>query len=268
MFYYEKRDEINRQWFAIEEEVNFSYPMHLHRWYEVVLIVDGELDISVDGKLYHLVQYDTLFIFPNQMHEYISTKPSHHKLCLFRPETIAYFNNKMKNSIPDNPCKNVRDEPWLQLFLDMKRDDPLETIKGILYYYCGMFSGDKFKNIAECDMPDNQDLMHRIFKFAEEHFQDKCTLSDLSSHIGYDYSYLSKLFSDKIGMSFTEYVNMLRIDKACYLLKNTDLPILNISEQCGYGSIRSFNRNFIRRMNVTPREYRKSPQEGGQRVTL
>ena len=131
-----------------------------------------------------------------------------------------------------------------------------------------MFSGDKFKNIAECDMPDNRDLMHRIFKFAEEHFQDKCTLSDLSSHIGYDYMLSVKAFSDKIGMSFTEDVNMLRIDKACYLLKNTDLPILNISEQCGYGKHTQLNRNFIRRMNVTPREYRKSPQEGGQRVTL
>ena len=102
----------------------------------------------------------------------------------------------------DNPCKYVRDKPWIQLFLSMKRDDPLETIKGIIYYYCGMFSGDKFKNIAECDMPNNQDLMHRISKFAEEHFQDKCTLSDLSSHIGYDYSYLSKLFSDKIGVIY------------------------------------------------------------------
>ena len=268
MFYYEKREEINRDWFVVEEEVDFSYPLHLHRWYEIVLLLEGELDIVIDGVTYNMKQYDSLFIFPDQTHEYISTKPCRHKLCLFKPELIAYFNSKIQSCIPVNPLKNMSGSPWVELFRTMKNTDSVESIKGIMYYYTGMFTADEFTPVSEIDAPDRLDLMHRIFRFADEHFAENCTLTDLAAHIGYDYSYISKLFSEKINMSFTEYVNMLRIDRACYLLKSTELPVLDISEQCGYGSLRSFNRNFLRRMNMTPRDYRRSSVKYNSGVVL
>ncbi len=258
MFYYEKREELNKEWFAIEEGVNFSYPTHLHRWYEVILVTDGEMDVIIDGVTYTLKKNDSAFIFPNQTHQFVSRQPSAHRLFLLKPELIAHFNAKVQNCIPKNPKITVTKKPWIELFMSASEDSPFEEIKGILYIYCGFFEDSEFISISDKETADGADLMHRIFRFADENYLGNCSLKDLAAHIGYDYSYLSKLFSERIGISFTEYVNMLRIDRACYLLKNTELPVLDISEHCGYGSLRSFNRNFIKQTKMTPRDYKRS----------
>lgn len=258
MFYYEKREELSKDWFVIEEGKNFSYPTHLHRWYEIIFVKDGIMDVIIDGTVHTLEKNDSVFIFPNQTHQLINRRDSSHRLMLLKPELIAHFNAKVQNCIPTDPQKHIDSGAWTELFLSASESSSFEEIKGITYIYCGFFSKDEFISVSDKDTSDGADLMHRIFRFADENYLKSCSLKDLSAHIGYDYSYLSKLFSERIGVSFTEYVNMLRIDRACYLLKNTELPVLNISEMCGYGSLRSFNRNFIKQTQMTPREYKRS----------
>ena len=256
MFFYEERDDIERDMFALEEGCDLSYPMHLHKWYELVLVTEGELEMTLNGTRYTLRPGDTLFIFPNQPHSYDGVR-CRHKLCLFKPELIAYFNTKAKGTVPREPKKHISDEPWLSMFLSLSAGDPIERVKGVLYTYCAFFSGDGFVNVTESGIPDDLDLVHRVFVFASEHYTESCSLSDLAAGIGYDYSYLSKFFSEKIGTSFTDYVGSLRLDRARYLLRNTSMSVLDISESCGYGSLRSFNRNFRRATGKTPREYRR-----------
>ena len=257
MFFYEDRADIERDMFALEAGVTHSYPMHLHRWYELVLVLDGELEIIHNGTSRTLHAKDTLFIFPNQPHQYIIHTECRHKLCLFKPELIAYFNTRIKGTVPREPKKQIDDDAWISMFTALSPTDPIERVKGVLYTYCGFFDSDDFVSVAESGIPDDLDLIHRIFVYAGDHYTESCTLSDLASGIGYDYSYLSKFFSEKIGTSFTEYVNSLRLDRARYLLSNTSMSILDISESCGYGSLRSFNRNFVRCVGVSPRDFRK-----------
>lgn len=259
MFYYEKREELNKDWFAIEDAENFSYPTHLHRWYEIIFIKDGKMDVIIDGDVYTLEKNDSVFIFPNQTHQLVSGETSKHRLILLKPELIAHFNSKLQGCTPKNPKKHIDSSAWIELFMSASESSAFEEIKGILYIYCAFFSDDEFVSVSDKDAANGSDLIHRIFSFADENYLNSCSLKDLSAHIGYDYSYLSKLFSERIGLSFTEYVNMLRIDRACYLLKNTELPILEIAEMCGYGSLRSFNRNFAKQLNMTPRDYKQSP---------
>ena len=257
MFFYEERPEIERDMFALEMGETLSYPMHLHRWYELVLVLDGELEVTLNGTVYTLHRADTLFIFPNQPHMYVSRTACRYKICLYKSELIAYFNNKIKGTVPHDPQKHITDEPWIMMFDSLSPSDPIERVKGVLYTYCGFFSGDDFVSVTESGIPDDLDLIHRIFVYAGDHYTESCTLSDLASGIGYDYSYLSKFFSEKIGTSFTDYVGSLRLDRARYLLKNTSMSILDISESCGYGSLRSFNRNFMRAIGTSPRQYRR-----------
>lgn len=258
MFFYEERGDIDRGMFAVEERRNFSYPMHIHRWYEVALVSEGELDVVLNGETHTLLPGDSIFIFPNQPHAYVNRADSRHTLCLFKPEIIAFFNTKMKGKIPRCPQKHVDDKAWESVFRSLSNDSPIERVKGALYIYCGFFANDEFVGVAESGIPDDLDLIHRIFVFAADHYTEKCSLSDLAAGIGYDYSYLSKFFSDKIGSSFTEYVGRLRLDRARYLLENTAMSVLDVSESCGYGSLRSFNRNFHKAVGLSPREYRKT----------
>ena len=63
-------------------------------------------------------------------------------------------------------------------------------------------------------------------------------------------------------MPFTAYANRHRISKACYLLRTTDKTILECACDCGYTSLRSFNRNFKEHVGLSPKEYRDSAKNG------
>ena len=134
--------------------INYSYPLHLHRWYEIILVKDGELDMVLDVKTYTLKKNDTLFIFPNQMHQLISRKPSHHKLCLIKAELIAYFDSKIQNSLFVNPQKHIDNEAWLSLFESASNSSSIEEMKGLLYLYCSFFAKDEYRTASDSETPD------------------------------------------------------------------------------------------------------------------
>ena len=68
--------------------------------------------------------------------------------------------------------------------------------------------------------------------------------------------YISHLFNRKLSLGFNDYINMLRVQDACTQLLETDKKIADISEEVGFGSIRSFNRAFKNITGLTPLEYR------------
>ena len=82
-------------------------------------------------------------------------------------------------------------------------------------------------------------------------------MGDLSKKLEYSTVYLSRFFHENTGMPYHEYVRMVKMNHACYLLKNTRESILDVSLQCGYASISSFNRSFKQIVGMNPTEYRK-----------
>ena len=85
----------------------------------------------------------------------------------------------------------------------------------------------------------------------------------LSDKLGLNRYYISHLFSKKLGMRFNDYINSLRISEACRMLLNSDDSVTDICFHVGFGTLRTFNRAFIRHTGRTPSEYRKntSPTE-------
>ena len=69
-------------------------------------------------------------------------------------------------------------------------------------------------------------------------------------------THFRRVFSQIMGMSPLEYINQVRIAEACNMLCTTEDSILSISENTGFGSVSSFNRNFQQTVKMSPREYR------------
>ena len=126
----------------------------------------------------------------------------------------------------------------------------------MLYSLCGEF--DKGAAYYAKRKKESDGLLPRIFHFVESNYGADCSLSALSSDTSYNYVYLSRYFKERTGIPYTEYVNRYRINQACYFIGNTEKNMLNIAFECGFDSLRSFNRNFARIMGITPGEYRRS----------
>ena len=70
-------------------------------------------------------------------------------------------------------------------------------------------------------------------------------------------AYLSQMFKEQVGLSFTEYVNARRLVKARRLLLTTDLKIDEIAEACGFFSSTYFSTVFKKSTQLTPRTFRQ-----------
>ena len=71
-------------------------------------------------------------------------------------------------------------------------------------------------------------------------------------------TYLSRKFKEETGLNLFEYINRIRIERACRLLKQTRKTVLEIAYQVGYNNISFFNRYFRKTLGMSPGEYRKS----------
>jgi two-component system, response regulator YesN len=69
-------------------------------------------------------------------------------------------------------------------------------------------------------------------------------------------NYLSRLFKQETGISFSEHLSQIRVQKACELLVGTNEKIYRIGEVVGYGNPRYFSEWFVKHMGMTPGEYR------------
>lgn len=72
---------------------------------------------------------------------------------------------------------------------------------------------------------------------------------------------LSRLFSGVLHMNFNQYLNEIRLDYASQLLRTTDLSITDIFTTSGFGSQTSFNRAFLAKYQISPREYRRQSRQ-------
>ncbi len=74
--------------------------------------------------------------------------------------------------------------------------------------------------------------------------------------MGYNYTYLSNVFNRIFGCGFSKFVNRFRVENAAEMLRTTDDSMMQISNACGFESIRSFNEQFKLVYAMSPTDYR------------
>ena len=98
----------------------------------------------------------------------------------------------------------------------------------------------------------------RLLDYIQENFCDnKLSLKQISETFGMHESYISNVFKNALGENLSVYIERLRIEKACDMVKNTDMKIQEIADAVGYTSDASFRRAFKKITGVSPLEYRE-----------
>jgi len=95
-----------------------------------------------------------------------------------------------------------------------------------------------------------------VKRFLQERYADPLTLDGIAARYGFNPSYFSRLFHREAGLPLVGYINGVRIQRSCQLLKRTGLSVLEIALSVGYNNVSHFNRYFRRTTGMSPREYR------------
>ena len=255
--FYEFKHPATVGYFRVEKGSDFSFPAHMHECFEFIHILSGKMSVSVNKKVYELSAGDAIMVFPNSVHS-LSSEKSEHILCVFSPKLVSAFSSLVSDKFPVDPVFTIPEDV---LKILKESDDNIGVLakKGLLYSVCDAFDRGREYDWREWD---NKYLLARIFSFVDKNYADSCDLKSLAHEINYDYAYLSRYFKSSVGMSFNSYVNIYRLNNACYLFENTDGSILTCALDSGFKSVRSFNRNFKKHFGITPNEYIKNKSSG------
>lgn len=103
----------------------------------------------------------------------------------------------------------------------------------------------------------NQVITLQILNYLHDNFKD-VTLNSVASHFGYSVPHLSKILKDSTNKSFTNIIKGIKLEKACKLLKETNLSISTICDIIGYSNPEHFSRLFKKEFSISPGKYRDS----------
>ena len=97
----------------------------------------------------------------------------------------------------------------------------------------------------------------RIVEYAREHLGDGVDVPDIARHAGMSVATLARRFRAHMRLSPGEFLAQLRISRACKLLTDSPLNVVEIAIDCGYESPSAFSRAFRRQMQMSPTAYRR-----------
>ena len=257
--FFEANKSGDQNFFSSKILENFSFPPHLHPYVEIAYVIEGSIEVTINDFSRRLNVGEVSVCFPNDIHSFNSEEFSKILLFIFSPDiTGSFFGMRMDKTL-ENPFMStaIIDEGIHSLLYMLHNEftkyNNKYVVKGLLYTILGKLDEHfTFKKSS----PFYNSTIQSLLKYIEVHYHEKISLESIAKDLGFSKFYLSRIFSNKIGYQFNDYVNRLRINKAQKLLSETDLPITVIALECGFESQRNFNRIFKELTSLTPTQFR------------
>ncbi|MFM2120462.1 MAG: hypothetical protein RL722_1930 [Pseudomonadota bacterium] len=103
----------------------------------------------------------------------------------------------------------------------------------------------------------SQDQIDLVVSRITDHLAQPLSATDIAAELGMSESRFSRFFRRATGNTFTDFVNRVRINRACQLLMESERRITDICYEVGFNNVANFNRRFLDIKGMTPSEFRK-----------
>ncbi|WP_336783290.1 AraC family transcriptional regulator [Paenibacillus illinoisensis] len=243
-------------------------PMHFHSNMELIYCISGSLRVWHDGKVITLMDQDLLFINSNIPHSTQSLTENrvlvlHFTESFFANEQVVIQLNTSEERIDEEILSNLRN-----LLMEIYN---LHVSAGTYDYILAQSRVIELKfrlvhhfgQVAQSPSATNsarQQRIQTILDYIKEHYTENISLAETARVCGYSEAYLSRMFHEYTGQTFTEYKQILCLEMAIELLDSTNKSLTEISYETGFPNVKSFRKAFKEVMGKTPYEYKKSSE--------
>lgn len=258
--------------------LNYSAPNHWHDDIELIAVLSGEMEYSVNGEILALKKGQGLLVNAGQMHFGFSRKKTECDfICiLLHPMLLSPLPSFEQDFI----LPVIRNQNFPYLFLHEETSWEIAIYEKALYLYnirkektaplkilAGFaeiwellyenISVDKDRN--KNNIHENQDLniVKKMAEFINNNYMEKLSLADIAAAGAVGQSKCCKLFARFFFQTPTMYLTQHRLTKSMELLLNTDLPVIEIALSVGFGSASYYTETFRKWIGKTPSEFRK-----------
>lgn len=247
-------------------------PVHWHSAVELIYILNGNAKITIEGKDYPVVAGEFVVIDSNLLHEFRCKGESMMVL-------IHFSRSSMKNFIPDLDSCHLRctraelRKEQLEAYLDicelLKKLPPLYVMHPtgyrlksqaiameVFFELVNQFAGTG-EPVQKPEKRENLERLEKMIEYIELHHTEPISLEEISSHFYLSREYFSRFFRKNMGVTFTKYVNQVRLMHIYQEICNTGAGIMELAEKHGFTNYKLFNKMFHEVYGCTPREVRR-----------
>ena len=262
--------------------VNDNHPLttaaHSHDEFEIIMVHDGSMKLSLNNEIYNAQKGDIIFINPETLHSTLTEKCTH-ECVVFSPKILALDAtncNFFINSIINHECSvnshihsdNKAMQTTVKELFDAAKNTTAGCkflVIGALYKIFGMIVDQNLytseSGVLVTTLDKNVHKIEKVLSYIHKNYSKKITLDDLAEIAGTSKKNLCHLFKKITEKTPVEYLNEFRITKAKSKLHNTDMCITDIAFACGFNDLSYFIKTFRSYNNISPTKFRKSQTE-------
>lgn len=229
------------------------FAQHFHGNYELIYCMDGNTEISVNGRPDLLEKGEMILISPYTVHTTTISKDAKTWIGVFSEDHVSLFDKNNGYTRYSKFRCSADIESFLNEYLFFQGTPEQYMLSSCLYMVCS----ECVKNAVRENSYHSNEFVYQAIDYISAHLNEDISLKALADKLNYEYHYYSMLFNRCFGINFKTFLNIFRFDSACKMLADRDIPITDVCDKCGFGSIRNFNRVFKKLSGLTPGEYRK-----------
>ncbi len=252
--------------------------LHYHEYIELLYVVKGHYQVNLNGAIHEMPQGSMFIINSGEQHTTLPKTEEYSLFCIkFMPQVLYSSEQtvtEMEHTIPyvfknlgakrcfdkdmlddagiHKTFQNIIKEDSEQRFgYELAiRSDVLKIFAWIIRFWHETGASDT------AEKGGNAKIIAKVKEYVEQNLAD-ASLVSAASVCGLSYSYLSRLFKRSAKMSFSDYVNLQRVNASMKLLATTDRNITDIALTCGFSSVSYYIYIFKKLKNISPNGFRK-----------
>lgn len=266
------------------DEAGLTHPwgLHFHNCYEIGYCYRGHGIATIADRDYRYDDEELFTLVPSNIPH--TTNSDVGGRCLWSwifVDMDAFVNNEMKG-LDMSPrsilhainrcgfCCKRRDHErcaaLVRLIIEECKSDDVyhrELIKGYLRALVGELLRMAQQREHTMHTGKYNGYIEQAAQYIAMHYAGEIRIKDLSRICGLSESHFRRIFDESVGMTPNDYINMIRVDKACDMLLNEDLPMSEVGERAGYQTMSSFNRNFKALVGMSPLQWKNKCRREG-----
>ena len=203
---------------------------HFQKDIEMIYVEKGSFTAHVDHKIVTVEQGQLLVTYPYQIHYYENCVPGIYRVILVTPDLLYGLRTSLVGLRPVNNVIDLTDKTDILSYISSAFSVTGENRRTAVAGYCHLLVVALLPLIETEPAPHSEDeTLRQVMGFCEEHYQEELSLDAVSQQVHLSKYYISRLFNQKLKLSFSDYLNTLRVRHAVRMLEKTDKKIADIS---------------------------------------
>lgn len=229
---------------------DLNCPLHINSELEFLFVKNGKITVSYDAVSVDVTDGEAILVLPFSAHGFEMYPDTVATVFMFPASMYESFYDASQSC--EGKFKLSTATAEFVEYISLKDEYSHADIRAVFYaFFSQVHTTGSIRHITS----DNR---KKVMEYIYRNISEPLRLDVISKELGIGKKKISDIVKSGHGVGFLGFISNVRIEKSKLLLISTDKTVTEIAFECGFGSVRTFNRVFAGKTGRTPVEYRKS----------